>query len=196
MSYNKEIAKIFAEKIMVKMEDALQLVMSIDATSNNRKFSLVKEIASLTSELLASDDINNEMMRIAKSSKVNGDNIKDKFDTFLMIRNVINHFSIFESWDEIYISKELLNWNNPRYSMIKKYFKKEKNMSYRIYLNRNGVWEEKKRIRIKVPKLEEDNTIYLKDIISIDDVIWTFSSIDYYLQYLGLSIEQRFMVSL
>jgi hypothetical protein len=196
MSYNKEIARMFAEKIMDKMEDALALVWWETEDTNNRKFELVKSIASLTSELLDSDEINDEMIKIAESSKVNGDNIKDKFDTFLMIRNVINHFSIFESWDEIYVSKELLNWNNPKYSMIKKYFKSEKNMSYRIYLNEGGNWVEKKKIDIKVPKLEEDNKVYLKDIISLDDVIWTFSSIDYYLQYLDLNIMQRFMVSL
>ena len=134
-------------------------------------------------------------MEIAKSSEVNGDNIEDKFNTFKMIRNVLNHFPIFNSWEEIYISRELVNWNNPKYSQILDYFDEEKEMSYRIYLNENNEWIEKKKIDIKVPKLEQYNKIYLKDIISLDDVIWTFSVIDYYLQYFDLNLQQRFIVS-
>ena len=112
-----------------------------------------------------------------------------------MIRNVLNHFPIFNSWEEIYISRELVNWNNPKYSQILDYFDEEKEMSYRIYLNENNEWIEKKKIDIKVPKLEQYNKIYLKDIISLDDVIWTFSVIDYYLQYFDLNLQQRFIVS-
>ena len=195
MNYNKDIAKLFATKIMEEMEEALELVWYNYDYNNSKKFQLVKSIAGITSELLDSDEINEKMMEIAKSSEVNGDNIEDKFNTFKMIRNVLNHFPIFNSWEEIYISRELVNWNNPKYSQILDYFDEEKEMSYRIYLNENNEWIEKKKIDIKVPKLEQYNKIYLKDIISLDDVIWTFSVIDYYLQYFDLNLQQRFIVS-
>ncbi len=195
MSYNKDVAKLFATKIMEEMEEALELIWYNYDYNNSKKFQLVKSIAGITSELLDSDEINEKMMEIAKSSEVNGDNIEDKFNTFKMIRNVLNHFPIFNSWDEIYISRELVNWNNPKYSQILDYFDEEKEMSYRIYLNENNEWIEKKKIDIKVPKLEQYNKIYLKDIISLDDVIWTFSVIDYYLQYFDLNLQQRFIVS-
>ena len=195
MSYNKDVAKLFATKIMEEMEEALELIWYNYDYNNNKKFQLVKSIAGITSELLDSDEINEKMMEIAKSSEVNGDNIEDKFNTFKMIRNVLNHFPIFNSWEEIYISRELVNWNNPKYSQILDYFDEEKEMSYRIYLNENNEWIEKKKIDIRVPKLEQYNKIYLKDIISLDDVIWTFSVIDYYLQYFDLNLQQRFIVS-
>lgn len=195
MSYNKDVAKLFATKIMEEMEEALELIWYNYDYNNSKKYQLVKSIAGITSELLDSDEINEKMMEIAKSSEVNGDNIEDKFNTFKMIRNVLNHFPIFNSWEEIYISRELVNWNNPKYSQILDYFDEEKEMSYRIYLNENNEWIEKKKIDIKVPKLEQYNKIYLKDIISLDDVIWTFSVIDYYLQYFDLNLQQRFIVS-
>ena len=195
MNYNKDVAKLFATKIMEEMEEALELIWYNYDYNNSKKYQLVKSIAGITSELLDSDEINEKMMEIAKSSEVNGDNIEDKFNTFKMIRNVLNHFPIFNSWEEIYISRELVNWNNPKYSQILDYFDEEKEMSYRIYLNENNEWIEKKKIDIKVPKLEQYNKIYLKDIISLDDVIWTFSVIDYYLQYFDLNLQQRFIVS-
>lgn len=196
MEYKDEVAKLFATKIMKEMEEALQLVWPYEAYEEDKKFTLIKSLASLTSELLEVEKINAKMMEIAESSKINGDNIKDKFDTFKMIRNVINHFPIFNTWDEIYISKDLLGWNNPKNSQIEKFFKTEKCMSYRIYLNEDNKWVEKKKIDIRVPCLGNYNKIYLKDILSIDDAIWTFSAIDYYLQYLDLNITQRFLASL
>lgn len=195
MEYKKEVAKLFATKIMEEMDEALQLVWPYNAYDENRKFTLIKSLASLTSELLEVEEINKKMMEIAKSSEINGDNIEDKFNTFKMIRNVVNHFPIFNTWDEIYISRDLINWNDPKNSQIEKFFKTEKCMSYIIYLNEDGKWVEKKKIDIKVPCLGKYNKIYLKDILSIDDAIWTFSAIDYYLQYLDLNITQRFIAS-
>ena len=195
MSYNKDVAKIFASKIMKDMEEALELVFYSEEYAKERKFDLIKSVASLTSEILATDEINEKMLEIAESSKVNGDNVQDKFETFKMIRNVLNHFPIFDSWDEIYVSSELINWNEPKYSQILDYFSTEKQMSYKIYLKENDEWKEKKQIDINVPMLGKYNKIYLKDILSINDAIWTFSVIDYYLQYLDLNLEQRFLVS-
>ena len=40
------------------------------------------------------------------------------------------------------------------------------------------------------------NKIYLKDILTLDDALWTFGTIDYYLQFLGLQIETRYLMSI
>lgn len=196
MKYDRDVAKKFALKIMNKMEEALELVFYSDDYGRERKYDIIKSVASLTSELLSCEEINEKMLEIAESSKVNGDNVKDKFETFKMIRNVLNHFPIFDFWEEIYISSELVKWNNPKYSQILHYFSEEKQMSYKIYLKENDNWVEKKQININIPKMGMYNKIYLKDILSINDVIWTFSAIDYYLQYLDLNLEQRFICSI
>lgn len=52
MEYKDEVAKLFATKIMKQMEEALQLVWQDYIYDENRKFTLIKSLASLTSELL------------------------------------------------------------------------------------------------------------------------------------------------
>ena len=188
---------LFAKRIMELMDEAYDIIMNYNSESyNNRKFEILKDLSSLTVEVLKKEDIHNKMKEVAESSEINGDDTEDKFRTFTMIRNVINHFPIFKSWEEVYVSADLLEWNNTKSYQIKNYFKSEKEFSYRIYLNEDGKWVEKKNIHIKTPKLGKYNKIYLKDIISLDDALWTFGTIDYYLQFLGLQIETRYLVSL
>ncbi len=194
---DNNIEILFAKRIMKLMEEAYEIIMNYNSDSyQHRKFEILKDLSSLTVEVLKKEDIRNKMKEVAESSKVNGDNIEDKFKTFRMIRNVINHFPLFDSWDEIYVSSDLLNWNNSSSDQIKSYFQKEKEFSYRIYLNENGQWVEKKVINIRTPKLGKYNKIYLKDILTLDDALWTFGTIDYYLQFLGLQIETRYLVSI
>ena len=38
-------------------------------------------------------------------------------ETFKFIRNYLSHFPLFNSWNEIWIKQELLNWNKPYQSM-------------------------------------------------------------------------------
>jgi len=46
-------------------------------------------------------------------------------DFFKAIRNIITHFPFFESWDEIWISKKIINWDKECKS-IDKFFEKYK----------------------------------------------------------------------
>lgn len=68
MEYKDEVAKLFATKIMKEMEDALELVWTYE---EDKKFTLIKSLTSLTSELLGVEEINVKMMEIAESSKIN-----------------------------------------------------------------------------------------------------------------------------
>jgi len=87
---------------------------------------------------------------------------------FKFVRNVLAHFPLFESWDEIWISKELVNWQKDGLTIDRflKKFSGHTEVKYRF-------WEaEKKRMTymsICFPEQYDENKIYLKDIISEKD---------------------------
>lgn len=191
-----DIATLFGEKIKQKIDKALEYTYRYGDYSNE-KFELIKQLASLVSELLDKDGIKEKLIKLANTSKVNGDNNEIKIETFDLIRNILIHFPIFESWDEIYISKKLLKWNTSKNGQIINYFNKNCNKSfqYRIFLNENDKWIERHTIEVKIPELKDDNIIYLKDILSLDNAIWTFGIIDYYLKDLGLNIQPYIFIA-
>jgi len=90
---------------------------------------------------------------------------------FKFIRNVIVHFSFFESWNQVWINKSIVNWNKKGQSVdrfLKKY-SGEKEAKFRI-------WEAKKKkmtyLSINFPrKYNLSNKIFLKNIISEVDGI-------------------------
>lgn len=47
----------------------------------------------------------------------------------------------------------------------------------------------------EIPQLDDNNIIYLKDIISLNDIVWTFCIIDYYLDYLGYGLSETYHLS-
>lgn len=187
---NTDIATLFAEKIKEKIDKALDYTYRFNV-NDNEKFEVIKQLASLVSELLDKDGIKEKLIELANTSTVNGENNEIKIETFDLIRNILIHFPIFESWDEICISKKLLKWNTDKNGQIIKYFEKNCNKSfeYRIFLNENDEWVERHTITVTIPELNDNNTIYLKDILSLDNAIWTFGIIDYYLKDLGLNIQ-------
>ena len=87
---------------------------------------------------------------------------------FKFVRNVLAHFPIFDSWDEVWISKELVNWQKEGLTIdhsLKK-FSGHAEVKYRF-------WEADKKqmtyMSIRFPEVYSDNRIYLKDIISEKD---------------------------
>lgn len=90
-------------------------------------------------------------------------------EVFSFIRNLLLHFPIFDTWNEVYINKKLATWS--KVGQIDKFLNKcvnikidgKSEVKYRI-------WEEKKKkmtyFSIKFPEKYEDNDIYLKDLIS------------------------------
>ncbi|MCH8976430.1 MAG: hypothetical protein IH909_02260 [Proteobacteria bacterium] len=87
---------------------------------------------------------------------------------FKFVRNVLAHFPLFESWDEIWISKELVNWQKSGLTIDRflNKFSGHAKVRYRF-------WEaEKKRmtyVNICFPEQYDENKIYLKNIISEKD---------------------------
>lgn len=87
---------------------------------------------------------------------------------FKFVRNVLAHFPLFEKWDEVWINKELVNWqkNGQTIDRFLKKYSGHQEVKYRF-------WEEDKQqmtyMSIKFPEIYEENKIYLQDIISEKD---------------------------
>ena len=90
-------------------------------------------------------------------------------EVFSFIRNLLLHFPIFDTWNEVYVNKKLATWS--KVGQIDKFLNKcvnikidgKSEVKYRI-------WEEEKKkmtyFSINFPEKYEDNDIYLKDVIS------------------------------
>ena len=87
-------------------------------------------------------------------------------ELFKFIRNTATHFPFFDSWDDVWVNKSIINWHKDDQSIerfIKKYKGKE-TVKYRF-------WEADKKkmtyLSINFPKNYEDNTkIFLKDFLT------------------------------
>ena len=84
---------------------------------------------------------------------------------FAFIRNILNHFPYFNSWNDIYITEKLSTWNNPKNSSIIKFLKNnydKKTVKYRIWNKK-----QKKMIYMDINFPKSTNTkIFIKDLIS------------------------------
>lgn len=130
------------------------------------RFSKVANGFAIYSELLTYEPFRHVLKAIKKQrppmeSEIGG-------PLFKFVRNVLAHFPLFEKWDEVWISKELVNWQKDGQT-IDRFLKKYsgyKEVKYRF-------WEENKKqmtyMSIKFPEIYEDNKIYLQDIISEKD---------------------------
>jgi hypothetical protein len=88
-------------------------------------------------------------------------------ELFKFVRNVLTHFPLFSTWDDVWINKTIINWNREGQSIdrfLKKY-QGSAEVKYRF-------WEEKKQmtyLSIVFPDTYSDEKIYLKDIINEKD---------------------------
>lgn len=88
-------------------------------------------------------------------------------ELFKFFRNVISHFPFFTTWDEVYVTKTLVNWEGKPSQTIDKFLEKYKGkpqVKYRF-------WEaDKKRmtyLSINFPsQYQGDEKIYLKDFLT------------------------------
>ena len=87
-------------------------------------------------------------------------------ELFKFVRNVVSHFPFFTKWDDVWISKQIVNWYKDGQTIdkfIKKYLGKTE-VKYRF-------WEADKKLMtylsISFPKdYSDESKIYLKDIIT------------------------------
>ena len=80
-------------------------------------------------------------------------------------RNVIAHFPFYDTWDEVYVTKSLINWQKEG-QFIDKFLSEYQGKSEIKY----RFWEpDKKRmtyLSIKFPKKYNDSKIYLKEFLT------------------------------
>lgn len=159
---------------------------------DNFDFKSVKHVSALVSELLSNSDTKAAFEKAASKSKVNGKNNEIWLECFEVIRNILVHFPWFNSWDDIYITRSLLNWNNNsgKKQHIEKFFDKyaNKTLEYTIYYYNGLKWVPGHKSILKVPQLCAYKKMYLKDIISMKDYVMSFYIIDYYMSYMHFGL--------
>lgn len=130
------------------------------------RFSKVSNIFAVYSELLTYEPFKYVLEAIKEQrppmeSEIGG-------PLFKFVRNILAHFPVFEIWDDVWISKELVNWQREGLTIdrfLKKYTGHDE-VKYRF-------WEAEKKqmtyISICFPEKYEDNKVYLKNMISEKD---------------------------
>ncbi len=126
----------------------------------------IKDFFSVYSEMLSYASIKDyieivENTRPPMESVISSDWVK-------LVRNILAHFPFFTSWDEIYISKQLVNWASEGKSIdrfLKKY-QGHKEVEYRFKERLSDKW---RYPTIKFPSTYNEDKIYLKDMITERD---------------------------
>ena len=179
------------EEVLTKLGNGIRDIMNSIFMPNmdtNEDFEKIKLLALYTDELLNDKKIKKQYEKQLSYSEPNEEMREVKLKTFSMIRNVLIHFPYYKKWSEVYITPEMLTWNKS-WSTIKKYFddNKGKNIHYSVYVRETyGGWKHSQEVDLTVPELKANTKLYLKDFISINDVIWTFCLIDSMLEYLNI----------
>ncbi len=131
------------------------------------RYAKVKEVFSVYGELLNYEPIGWVLEQMKKSRPSMESEIGSEL--FKFIRNVVAHFPLFDSWDSVWVSGTLVNWNKEGQSIdrfLKKYQGRQE-VKYRF-------WEaDKKRmtyLSIQFPvEYNPDQKILLKDLLPEQD---------------------------
>jgi len=151
-----------------KFYDLFEEVMSDDFWANDSwyRFSKVSQAFSIYAELLSYEHFKYLLETIKgkrppMESEIGG-------PLFKFVRNVLAHFPLFNSWNDVWINKTLVNWQKEGLTIdrfLKKYSGHDE-VKYRF-------WEADKKqmtyMSIRFPQKYDDNRIYLKDILSEKD---------------------------
>lgn len=162
----REVLSLFYNRFY----DLYEEVVNDDFINKDAKirFYKLRESFSIYKELLSYEPIKEYINWMKKGGRPHFEGIISD-DLFSFIRNLLLHFPIFDTWDEVYINKNLATWS--KVGQIDKFLTKgikakidgKSTVKYRI-------WEEKKKemtyFCINFPEKYNDINIYLKDIIS------------------------------
>ncbi len=133
------------------------------------RFYRLREAFSVYKEILSYEPIKAYIEYMKKGGRPFFDGVIAD-DLFSFVRNLLLHFPIFDTWDDVYINKNLATWSKS--GQIDKFLSKV--INYKI--DDTGVihyriWEENKKkmtyFSVNLPEKYDDTTnIYLKDIIT------------------------------
>lgn len=145
------------------------------AKSNKARFSILKDGFSIYAELLKYEPLK----YIIEEMKISRPPMEAEIgsELFKFFRNVIAHFPFFTFWDEVYVTKTLVNWEGKQSQTIDKFLEKykgRKEVKYRIWDTRKKLFT---YLSINFPsKYEGDLKVYFKDIITEKEgIIFSFS---------------------
>lgn len=132
--------------------------------SDWERFSKIKQAFSIYGELLNYEPIKKVIVQLKTARPPMESRIGSEL--FKFVRNIVSHFPFYNSWDSVWISESIVNWNKKGLT-IDKFLKKHeghKEVKYRF-------WEEKKKemtyLSICFPKVYDSETkIYLNHILT------------------------------
>ena len=181
-------------KLKAYVDDLYGIIIYGDyySVDDAEKFALLRKISILFNELLGDKDNKLSFNELLSNTVVDKEQFEAKSSTFSMIRHLLVHFPIFETWDSIFITKNLLNWNNGnRKGAIERYFSKYsgKTLKFSIYTRVDYHFDKTRDFDIPVPQIHNSKQCYIKDFLSLDDALWLFSLVGYFLEWKSWKID-------
>ena len=134
--------------------------------SEEVRYYKLKDFFSVYTELLSYSAMKEQIQLIEKVRPPMEAIISSEFVKF--VRNVLIHFPCFTKWNEIYVSKHLVNWKSEGQSIdrfLTRYQGREP-IELRVKDCLTGKW---RYPLIKFPSTYNDNKIFLKDMIDEKD---------------------------
>lgn len=97
------------------------------------RFSKIKDAFSIYAELLNYEPLSDTIEYLRKHRPPMEAEISSEL--FKTIRNILAHFPVFESWEDVYLDNELVNWHQPGQTIDKFFTKYEghKPVKYRFW---------------------------------------------------------------
>lgn len=145
-------------------------IMSDNFYKKNKKYRFykIKDVFLVYSELL-----NYKPLKwVLKSIKQTRPPMESKIakDLFKFIRNIVIHFPFFDSWSEIWINKNIVNWIKEGQSIDKflNTYTGHKQIKYRMW---NPDKKKMTYLDINFPSVYSEEKIYLKNILTEKDGI-------------------------
>jgi hypothetical protein len=131
------------------------------------RLSKIKDVLGVYAELLKYEPIKGVVENLRKTRPPMEAEISGVLLKF--IRNVVFHFPFFEQWDDIWISRQVVNWNTEG-QFIDRFIKKYEGQSQVKY----RFWEEDRKemtyLSINFPNTySAGEKIFLKDMVSEKD---------------------------
>lgn len=181
------IESVFLSKLSDKINELYGILLyergSINETQE--RFALLKDIASLSAELLKTKKNEEDFKQLLRDSVLDKEKYEEKFRVFLTIRNIFAHFPIFDSWEEAKISKDLLMWNTQNGSSIYNFFinNSGQKISFSIYTRCDYFYDKAHEFSVTLPDISNGKVYRLDSFLSFEDALWLFALIGYYLEW-------------
>lgn len=181
-----EVEELFLAKLKPLVDDLYGTILyGYPKGDNEEMFNVIKEISAIFDEIIKIDSNRKEFESLLRDSIVGGDQYECKREMFRLIRHILVHFPVFNKWDDVFINRKIVRWNNNMYGGIEKFFDKYggSKIDFSIYTKKDYFYDKTKSFSIKIPSLKDSEPVYLKDMISFEDVLWLFILVGYYLEW-------------